>query len=255
MLCASLLLSGMTVVSMAPNITESVYFLEADSILKGRTLYCDYPKAAENADVTGTFIEMDYEKILLLSPDIVIFSGNLTSKQKTFLDEYKIKYVDIKMERACEVIPALRTLDSLINHSSMKDKIDSLDSSFKPELSARTSKIFLEMSSKPLVSANKNSYVGSILEMMGFSVFSDSNYSSYSAVSQEEVIKFNPTAIIVFHDESKVSDRLGWENVNAVKNKRIIYLNKEETDILSRPGPRISEALKVLEDIREKFSL
>ena len=159
------------------------------------------------------------------------------------------------MERAFEVIPALKTLDSLINRSSMKNKIDSLENSFKPELSARTSKIFLEMSSKPLVSANKNSYAGSILEMMGFSVFSDSNYSSYSAVSQEDVIEFNPSAIIVFHNESKVSDRLGWENVSAVKNKRIIYLSKEGTDILSRPGPRISDALRVLEDIREKLSI
>jgi len=249
------MLNSLTVASMAPNITESIFFLELDSMLIGRTLYCDFPKEAESIEIIGTFIEMNYEKMLILNPDIIVFSGNLTSKERTFLEENKIQYADVKMERAEDVIPAIMRIDSLLSNSSHREKIDSLKNSLSFSLSARSTKIYIEISSKPLISANKNSYVGSMLELMGFIVFSDSNYSPYSPVSQEDVIKFNPSAIIVFHDESNVNDRLGWDKINAVKNNKIFYLNKEETDILSRPGPRIAEAKRILEEFREKISL
>lgn len=252
---AAIAVSGGGIVSMAPNITESIFFLGEDSLLAGRTLYCDYPKEAENIEITGTFIEMDYERIFLLNPDLVIFSGNMTSKERKFLDENKINYTDIKMERADEIIPSLLKLDSILSNSKHKAKIDSLQQEIYVGMSAESSKVFVEMSSKPLVSANKKSYAGSILELMGYSVFSDSNYSSYSSVSQENVISFNPAMIIVLHSESKVEERLGWQSINAVKNKRIVYMNREETDILSRPGPRIKEAVRILEEIREKNPL
>lgn len=240
---------------MAPNITESIFFLGEDSLLVGRTVYCDYPKEAEKIDVAGTFIEMDYEKVYLMDPDLVIFSSNLTSKEEEFLMEHKIKYADLKMENADEVIPALFKLDSLIGKESHYERIDSLKNKLSFSLSAKSERAFVEMSSKPFVSANKKSYVGSILEKMGYYVFSDSNYSSYSAFSQEDVIKFNPSIIFVLHSESKVEGRLGWQNVTAVKKKRVVYLSEEEIDALSRPGPRIFEALRILEGIREKNPL
>lgn len=243
------------IVSMAPNITESLFFLDEDSLLMGRTEYCDYPQAAEKIDIAGSFIEMNYEKIFLINPDIVLFSGNLTSKEEEFLKEHGIRYADIRMETADEVLPALLKLDSLVGGGRHFERIDSLKDGISFSLSAGSVKAFVEMSSKPLVSANKKSYAGSLLERMGYSVFSDSNYSAYSAVSQEDVIKFNPEIIFVLHSESKVDERLGWQNVAAVKKGRVIYLTKEETDILSRPGPRISEALKILEGVREKNPL
>lgn len=42
-----------------------------------------------------------------------------------------------------------------------------------------------------------------------------------------------------------VAQRGGFDKVNAVKNNRIIALND---DVLSRPGPRIDEAMKQLSD-------
>ena len=123
------MLNSLTVASMAPNITESIFFLELDSMLIGRTLYCDFPKEAESIEIIGTFIEMNYEKMLILNPDIIVFSGNLTSKERKFLEENKIQYADVKMERAEDVIPAIMRIDSLLSNSSHREKIDSLKNS------------------------------------------------------------------------------------------------------------------------------
>ena len=67
----------------------------------------------------------------------------------------------------------------------------------------------------------------------------------------EEMVKFDPE-IIVFSifgeglklNPSEVLKRIGWENINAVRKRRIFSI---EESLLNRPGPRLIDGAKVIQ--------
>ncbi|MDO9026551.1 MAG: ABC transporter substrate-binding protein, partial [bacterium] len=72
----------------------------------------------------------------------------------------------------------------------------------------------------------------------------------YAAVNPELVVKNDPDIIIVLHPQAakdQITQRLGWQNVPAVKSGRI-YTGLDQ-DVILRPGPRFTEGLKMLHGI------
>ena len=63
------------IVSMGPNVTETIFALGAGELLVGRTDYCDYPQEALRIDSIGTLWQPSIEKILALEPDLIIASS------------------------------------------------------------------------------------------------------------------------------------------------------------------------------------
>ena len=74
--------------------------------------------------------------------------------------------------------------------------------------------------------------------------------SGWPVVSEEAIIAANPAVVIVPSDSwltvESVTGRAGWENLAAVKNNKVVIV---DGDICSRPGPRIVEALEILQKI------
>ncbi len=68
---AQSLKSDMRIVSLSPHITEIIFRLKADHLLVGRTDFCHFPSAASKIDKVGGYLNIDYEKIVALQPDIV----------------------------------------------------------------------------------------------------------------------------------------------------------------------------------------
>jgi iron complex transport system substrate-binding protein len=68
-------------------------------------------------------------------------------------------------------------------------------------------------------------------------------------VDQENIVQKNPDVIITTYgyyvkdSTQQVLTRQGWENVTAVKNKRVIDVN---SDLVDRPGPRVVEGVEEL---------
>jgi iron complex transport system substrate-binding protein len=60
------------VVSLAPNVTESVFAMGAGNRLVGVTNYCNYPPEAKALTRVGGIIDFDFEKIVALKPDLVL---------------------------------------------------------------------------------------------------------------------------------------------------------------------------------------
>lgn len=70
------------VVSLSPAVTEIIYALGADSLLVGRTDFCEYPAEALQIPTVGGISNLNIEKILSLNPDLVI-SGSMVGKKAT----------------------------------------------------------------------------------------------------------------------------------------------------------------------------
>jgi iron complex transport system substrate-binding protein len=59
-------------VSLVPALTETIYALEAESLLVGVSSYCNYPEAALQLPRVGSLMDPNWELILALEPDLLL---------------------------------------------------------------------------------------------------------------------------------------------------------------------------------------
>lgn len=65
------------VITIGPNLTETVYALGKGSLLVGRTEYDDYPSEVTNVDSIGDLMTPNVEKVIDLEPDVCFVSGTV----------------------------------------------------------------------------------------------------------------------------------------------------------------------------------
>src|SRR5579872_7211579 len=69
------------IVSLAPNLTETVYALGLQDHLVGDTIYCDYPPEARSKPHVGATLNPSLEAILALNPDLVLATTTINREE------------------------------------------------------------------------------------------------------------------------------------------------------------------------------
>src|SRR5690554_1722786 len=62
------------IVSLAPSLTKSIYYMGAAGQLVGRTSYC-FIADADDKEVVASAVSVNIEKVLTLKPDLVLATG------------------------------------------------------------------------------------------------------------------------------------------------------------------------------------
>ncbi|NWF52741.1 MAG: ABC transporter substrate-binding protein [Nitrospirae bacterium] len=80
------------IVSLAPNLTETIFNLGLGDRIVGVTNFCDYPDEARKKQKVGGMYNPSLEKILSLKPDVVVMTtdGNIKEFEER-LRRLKIK--------------------------------------------------------------------------------------------------------------------------------------------------------------------
>ncbi len=241
------ILFGNGIISMAPNITETLFYLNENTHIVGRTVYCNHPEKALEVDVVGSFYEMNYETIIDLDPEIVLFSDNLTAESKAFLDENDYSYCNVPMDDYDAVFTGMRDIQELIgshcNIDSIKHYADSLIDVYK--CSQDEVDVYIEVGVNPIIAGGSSTYIGSIVERLGYNVIDFTN-KRYTPVSQELVIESDPDLLVIMSGSSSIYKRSGWHNISGIKKEHVIEFSSEDIDIFSRPGPRVINAISIL---------
>ena len=101
-------------------------------------------------------------------------------------------------------------------------------------------------------SAAEGSFIGNLyVRLNAVNIAGDGGGSPYPQLTQEAIIAANPYIIVLADEEfgvtvESVKARPGWDAIDAVQNDRIYGV---DPDIISRPGPRIVDALELLAKI------
>jgi iron complex transport system substrate-binding protein len=98
-------------------------------------------------------------------------------------------------------------------------------------------------------SVGPGSFIADLYNVLGAENIADSTGQAYPQLSSEAIIAANPEVIILADEDfgesaETVGARPGWPAIDAVENGRIYGINP---DIISRSGPRIVDALRLLE--------
>lgn len=230
------------VVSLSPAVTEIIYALGADSLLVGRTDFCEYPAEALQIPTVGGISNLNIEKILSLNPDLVI-SGSMVGKKATDqMDQMGTPMVCViekpRFEALYDNIRAIGRLvgkekeaDSLVE--SLKWKVERLlaDTSLSA-FNSQLSTCYYVVGFGPTgnFTAGGNTFINDIIRMAGGRNIAEEvegwNYS-LEALMQE-----NPDYIIVRREDSAAFvDMKPYNRLSAVKNGHVIGIVSGTLDL------------------------
>lgn len=249
------------IVVLSPSAAEILCEIGAYSQIAARTDFCDWPEQMQQKPSVGGFSEksLSIEKIISYSPDMVYGSEGMHDFAKPQLESAGIKVYLSKAESVSSIIQEIIYMGELTGHTKKANELaQSIQNAFtaaqnKTQAQQSLSKqknVYYEVWNSPYMSAGKSSYITEIIQAAGGTNIFSSLQSQYPLVSEEAIIAANPDVIILPDSNgispSQVEQRPGWNTISAVKNKKIYTIN---ADIISRPGPRITLALKQVEQI------
>ncbi|MBN2259099.1 MAG: ABC transporter substrate-binding protein [Clostridiales bacterium] len=242
----------MRVVSMAPSISEIIYYLGASDKLVGRTEYCDYPEEIQNVETAGNMMEPNIEKIVELNPDIVIASTHFPEDAVTALENLGVKVVVFVPEDSFEgVYTVISVVGKILNKDAeaashietMKSTVQSVADRVSG-LDKKSVYYVIGFGEYGDYTAGGDTFISDMIEMSGgINIASDVSGWGYSL---EKIIENNPDVIIIskyYGMKDSFVAMEGYNTLDAVKNGNVIELDINKID---RQGPRLAEGLEDL---------
>ena len=243
------------IVSTAPSNTEILAGLGVGDKIVCMDTYSEGIEGVNKDVKKMDFTSPDAEAII--EPDIVIASGY--NKSGSSDDPFKsisdagIPVVYIPSSESIDgIYKDIEFIASIVKEdskgeeivSNMKSEIEKI--SKVGETIKDKKKVYIEIGPAPnLYSIGNSTFLNEMVEIIGAeNIFK--NQKSWISPTEESVIDANPDVILttvnyVENPVKEIKSREGWENIKAVKNNEVYYI---DADSSSRPTQNIIKALK-----------
>lgn len=241
------------VVSLAPSLSELMFDLNAGSRLAGRTTRCNFPEEAKRVTDVGPYMAPDFEKLLKVKPDLVLATRN--GMRSELIQRIKGLGIPVYVDDSSnidEIELLITKVGSLLGQDEKAKELNSGIEQRRKNLRKmlagldRPSVIFV-VGINPLIVASSSSFLNSLIsEAGGANVVNDLKIQ-FPKFSMEEVIRLDPDVIFMLDKECHGVECLDyWKNygfLKAIKSSRVYEV---DSDLVSRPGARIIDALEAL---------
>ena len=244
------------VVSLVPSGTDILMALGASHALVGRT---DYDTASEIADLpsVGGGLDPSLERLVALNPDFVIAWAEAgPTSLRSQLEPLGVTVFGLRSQDTADVFRSIQRLGHVVGRDSaarhlaqhVRDVLSSVHASVADRRSP--SVLYLVEHDPPMI-AGPTTFVGQVIGIAGGTHAFPDVAALWPQVSLEEIVRRQPDVIVL---PSLVSlqpfiDRLrqtpGWRDLRAVRTGRVVQIPPE---LLSRPGPQLAEAARLLRD-------
>lgn len=250
------------IVSLAPHITEVLFYIGAGNKIVGTVHYSDYPKEALKIPRIGGYDKVNLEQIMTLQPDLIVAwqSGN-DSRINTRLEELGFKVYYSEPTTLKDIANSMVRLATLVGTKEIgEEKKAQFLSRYKQLKMANQSKqplkIYYEVWRNPRYTLGGTHFSKEIFNLCsGENIFADLNEKA-PIVSLEAIISRNPDVILTGdrHGEETLTEFRNhwqqWPQIKAVKKKQIYYV---DADIFTRSSPRALNAAEHLCNLLEKI--
>jgi len=253
------------IVSMAPSVTEILFALGLGERVVGVTSYCNYPPEVPRLvkegriAVIGGFTNPSVEKIVALSPDLVI-GLKIHERLVPILESLGVRVLIVGSDTVDDVYRAILTIGAatgtLDTATELVERIQgSIREVWMAVANASRPKVLVVVWLTPLWVAGQKTYISDLISFAGGeNAFKGEGWAQ---ISPEELMAANPDVIIITGHAApgKSPDEIieylakavpGWSNISAVAAGRIYFFMETAEDALVRPGPRIALVVKVL---------
>jgi iron complex transport system substrate-binding protein len=240
------------IISMAPHATEIFCALGAEDQLVAVERFANCPLDSGTKPAVDAFTP-NLEAIAGYRPDLVYVAYN----QGGLVDS--LRRLDIPVL----FVEVPDSLDDVLEHilvlgraAGRAQEAEALTGSMQERMEAVKRKVsdvgqgprvFHELDTEYYTAA-PNSFIGDFYNYLRARNIAAGASGSYPQLSAEVIIQRNPEVIVLADEAAGVTPamvraRPGWDVIDAVRNGRICSI---DPDIVSRPGPRIVDALEAL---------
>jgi iron complex transport system substrate-binding protein len=241
------------IVSMAPSITEILYFLGLGDRVVGVTQFSYFPPEAVKKPKIGSYINLNVERIVSLNPDLAIGTadGNEPFTVK-MLDEAGIPVYIVNPRKVRDVIKSIADLGRICG---VGDKAEVLSRGLAERVNKVSLKttglkrplVFLQINIRPMMTVNHKTFHHNVIKLAGGENMTGDEPITYPRISMEEVISRKPEVIVISSMERggkferARKEWMKWPVIPAVRSGRVHLI---DSDLLDRPSPRIVNGLE-----------
>lgn len=239
------------IVSLAPHLTELVFVAGAGERVIGTVEYSDHPAAARAIPRIGDAFLLDFERLLALSPDVVL-AWDTGTPQLTIerVRELGLRVEVFSTQRIQDVSTALRRLGKLAGTERAAEeaalRYEADVSALREEYRARRPiSVFVQINDRPLYTVNGRQIISEIVAVCGgTNVFAQLNELA-PMIAEEAVIAANPEVIISTDDtvSNPLSRWRKWSSLKAVRANNVFRL---PSDDLTRPTTRLVDGARAM---------
>lgn len=240
------------IVSLSAGHTEMLYAIGAGGQMRADDAFSDCPAAAAALPHIDAF-SPSVESIVGLEPDLVI----------VFFDPGGLVDALQSAGIAAMVLEAPSSIDGVFQQMQLLGKVTGHEgeaaevvASMGAAMAAIETKVaavdkgprvFHEVDNT-YYTAGPGSFVGDLYRVLKAQNIADSTGEPFPQMTAEAIIAADPEVIILADEDAgespaTVAARPGWSGISAVKSGRVHTI---DPDIVSRPGPRLVEALETL---------
>ena len=243
-------------VSLAPNLTETIFQLKCEKYLVGRSSASNYFKQAKNIPIVGEFGVPSIEQLLLVKPDIVVTPALKDPSVQAIIKNSGIKFYLLPTDSIEQYYETVETLGKILNAEEnakveterIKNGLDKCLSLINKIPKEKRPKVFWEIWNPPLMTVGNQSFLNDFIYYAGGQNIAENQDKGYFNISQEWVIASAPDVIIApsigKNIINQMSSQLGWKSTPAVVNNRI-YGNLDQ-NILYLLGPKMLDAIQMI---------
>lgn len=242
------------IVSIAPNLTETVYALGAGPLLVADTNYCDAPPEARLKPHIGMPLNPSLEAIVAMKPDLILATTAINrletvdSLEQVGLPVYSTdpRSVDGLLQgiaKLSEVIGVGQRGHQMVD--GLKERLRTLDGIIQGEAPRRVLFVVWE---SPLISIGPKTFIADALTHAGAESVIKSK-QDWPNVTPEEVVRLRPDYLVyaAAHGDQAPSldllrQRRGWKDLPAVREGHLVVISDE----IDRPAPGLIDAIEEL---------
>ncbi len=241
------------IVSLSPGTTELLFAAGAGMKVVGSVAPSDFPAAAASITVVGDSISIDPERIVALSPDLIVaWPHGAAQHQMAQLRRLGMPVFVSDPRSLAAIASGMEAFGKLADTSAVaapaaaafRARIDALRRAHGDALPLR---VFLQIWGQPPMTVNDQHPIADVLRLCGGrNVFAGAPTLA-PAVGLEMVVDANPQAIVAIASSGPAARWLAgwrrWTGIDAVAGRAMFAI---EPDLITRPTPRIAEGAGVL---------
>jgi len=254
------------IVSLAPNLTETVFASGAGDLLVGDTDYCDYPPEALKKTRVGGPVNPSLEEVAALRPDLVLATraiNRLVTVQS--LEQLGISVYVTDPRTVEDVLSSTEKLGHLLGtdqqSATLVASLRSRVQRVRERLSGSTPRsVFFITWVEPLISVGQNTFLADALRVAGARSVIEVP-QDWPNVNLEQIVSSQPEYLVFSSDDAdqihrqiaELRGQPGWLGLEALRRNQIVILS----EAFSRPSPRLIDSIEQLARALhpERFSL
>ncbi len=243
------------IVSLAPNLTETLYALGLGERIVGDTTYCDVPPEAKTKPHVGAPVNPSIEAIVAQRPDLV-FATTAINRPETVdaLDHLGIPVYTTDPHTVRGMIDSIGRIADLVGAeqqgATLMARLNARLESLQERLAGRPRvSVFFVVGLDPLITIGQKTFIADALSWAGARsvVVSTRNWPEFSfeglAHLQPEYLIFSAS----YPGEGAVSgeglrSRPIWKDLRAVQQGHVVIVSDE----IDRPDPGLIDAIEQL---------